>query len=535
MPETPLRPLDVAAILAYLSAMAGMGVYFARRNTTTDEYFVGNRSFRGWVVGLSMVGTTISSVTFLAFPADAFSSDWRNLVQNLTLPLVAVVAVIYFVPLLRRDDLVSAFQYLEMRFGTIARLYGVGSFLIIQLIRLARILFLVSLPVQVLTGAPLWCVILCTGVFIAFYTVAGGIEAVIWTDVIQTIVLLLAGVLTVGYVVWQLPGGLAEVVAVGRADHKFDMGIDAPADRAKVESNAVPQAQTGAWERLSQMFSRKTLTVLMLLGILEWLTTYCCDQTVVQRYAAASSTREARRATMLFSVMAVPTWVLFFFVGTCLYVFYQAFPDPQVAQLQQTQVDSVFPHFILTQIPAGLGGVVIAGVMAAAMSSLDSSINSIATVTVVDILKPYVMPGRSDHDYLWAARIVAMIAAAVMIGGAIALMGIPFENMNTLTWIVSSVFGGCLVGMFMLGFFATRVGYRSVVIALIPGILLNIYFTLNLAGQLPKSLSANIHEYWVGFTVNLVFIAAALLASLFVPRSDKQIDGLTVWTRQPAD
>ena len=277
MPETPLRPLDVASIVVYLAAMSVMGVYFARRNTTTDEYFV------GWVVGLSMVGTTISSVTFLAFPADAFSTDWRNLVQNLTLPLVAVVAVIFFVPLLRRDDMVSAFQYLEMRFGAIARLYGVASFLIIQSIRLARILFLVSLPVEVLTGAPLWCVILCTGIFIAFYTIAGGIEAVIWTDVIQTIVLLLAGVMTVGYVAWRLPGGLPEVVTVGRADHKFNLGINSQAADSPVQEDVAADGNTNSWERLSKMFSRKTLTVLMLLGILEWLTTYCWDQTVVER------------------------------------------------------------------------------------------------------------------------------------------------------------------------------------------------------------------------------------------------------------
>ncbi len=152
MPETSLRPLDMAAIAVYLLSMAGMGLYFARRNTSTEEYFVGNRSFRGWVVGLSMVGTTVSSVTFLAFPGDAFSSDWRNLVTNLTLPFVAIVAVIYFVPLLRRGSLMTAFEYLEMRYGPIVRFYGVVSFLIIQLIRLARILFLMSLPVALLTG-----------------------------------------------------------------------------------------------------------------------------------------------------------------------------------------------------------------------------------------------------------------------------------------------------------------------------------------------------------------------------------------------
>ncbi|QDT51873.1 Sodium/glucose cotransporter [Symmachiella dynata] len=535
MTATPLRTLDVVAILAYLLAMAGMGLYFARRNTTTAEYFVGNRSFRGWVIGLSMVGTTISSVTFLAFPADAFSADWRNLVQNLTLPFVAVIAVIYFVPLLRRDDMISAFQYLEMRFGAIARLYGVSSFLIIQLIRLARILFLVSLPVALLTGAPLWSVILCTGIFIAFYTIAGGIEAVIWTDVVQTIVLLLAGMMSIGYVVWQLPGGFAEVVAVGRADHKFDMGIDGPAPESTPEPNAVTDTQQDLRARISEVLSRKTLTIVILLGILEWLTTYCCDQTVVQRYAAAKSMREARKATMLFSVMALPTWILFFFVGTCLYAFYQAFPDPQVVELQQSQVDAVFPHFILTQIPAGLGGLVIAGVLAAAMSSLDSSINSIATVTVVDILKPFVRPGRSDKYYLVAARIIALFAAMVMIGGAIALIEIPFKNINTLTWIVSSVFGGCLVGLFMLGFFTTRVDYRCVVAALIPGILLNVYLALNISGQLPGFLQMDIHEYWVGIIVNVVFVTVALGISLFPRTSMKDLRGLTVWTRAKTD
>jgi len=529
MPDAHLRPLDVIAIAGYLTAMAAMGLYFARKNTSTEEYFVGNRSFRGWVVGLSMVGTTVSSVTFLAFPADSFSTDWSNLVQNLTLPFVAVIAVIFFVPLLRRGDLTSAFQYLEWRFGTIARLYGVISFLVIQLIRLARILYLVALPVVVLTGAPLWAVILCTGIFIAFYTILGGIEAVIWTDVIQTIVLLLAGMMTIGYVAWQLPGGISDVITVGRADHKFDMSVEEPAEPPK----AKPADESGALARLRDVFSQKTLTVLMLLGILEWLTTYACDQTVVQRYAAAKSTREARRATMLFSVMAVPTWVLFFFVGTCLYVFYQTFPDPQVTELQKEHVDAVFPHFILSQIPAGLGGLVIAGVLAAAMSSLDSSINSIATVTVVDILKPYLLANRSDLFYLRAAKLIAMVAAAIMIGGAMALMGVKFENMNTLTWIVSSVFGGCLVGLFMLGFFTTRVDYRCVVLGLIPGIALNVYFTLNLAGQLPEFLQLEVHEFWVSIIVNTVFVTVALAASFLLPsqHDEQDLQGLTVWTR----
>ncbi|HTI51109.1 MAG TPA: hypothetical protein VL475_09160, partial [Planctomycetaceae bacterium] len=415
MNSTPLRVLDIAAILIYLAGMAGMGLYFARRNTSTEEYFVGNRSFRGWVVGLSMLGTTISSVTFLAFPGDAFGGDWRNLVSNLTLPLVAVVAIALFIPFFRRGNLTSAFEYLEQRFGPIVRLYGVASFIIVQLIRLARILFLMSLPVALLTGASLQTVIVGTGLFIAFYTIAGGIEAVIWTEVVQSLVLLAGGLVCVGFVAAELPGGFPQIFAVASAHHKFDMGgldPEAAAAGSASPSAGPPSAGRGEAndrkenvtarpgneslrEKLAFFMSRKTLLVVALLGIFEWLTNYACDQTVVQRYAAAKSLREARKATALFSALALPTWVLFFFVGTCVYVYYQAFPDPALADLPE--VDAVFPHFILTRLPAGLSGVVIAGILAAAMSSLDSSINSIATVTVVDLLKPYLAKGRDDR------------------------------------------------------------------------------------------------------------------------------------------
>ncbi len=373
--------------------------------------------------------------------------------------------------------------------------------------------------------------ILCAGVFIAFYTIAGGIEAVIWTDVIQSIVLLLGGILCVAYVAAELPGGISDVISVGRADHKFDIGITGSASEPAVKSFPADEDRESLESQIAFFFSRKSLLVVALLGIFEWLTTYSCDQTVVQRYAAAKSVREARKATILFSVMALPTWILFFFVGTCVYAFYHTYPDPTVTELQRVEVDAVFPHFILTQIPAGVGGIVIAGVLAAAMSSLDSSINSIATVTVVDILKPYLLPGRDDRFYLRAARIISAVAAAVMIGGAIVLIVVPKENMNNLTWVVASVFGGCLVGLFMMGFFTTRVDYRCVVIALVPGIALNVYFTLNLTGWLPESLQTDVHEFWVTILVNFVFVAVALGVSLFGRSSTKDLRGLTVWTR----
>ncbi|MCA9076644.1 MAG: sodium:solute symporter [Planctomycetaceae bacterium] len=503
-----LRTLDAVVLVLYLLGMAAVGLYFARKNDSTEEYFVGNRSFPGWVIGLSMLGTTISSVTFLAFPGDSYANNWSKLVANLTLPIVAIFAIVVIIPFFRRGNLTSAFEYLEARYGTTVRFYGVMTFVVAQLFRLARILFLVCLPIQVLTGADLWMIIVCMGIFIAFYTVAGGIEAVIWTDVIQAFVLLFGGVVCIGFVVSHLPGGFSEVFEVATANDKFSLGsfdID--------------------WEQ-------NTFWTVSLLGIFTWVFAYSGDQTVVQRYVSAKSTKEARKATAIFSAVAVPTWALFFFVGTCVYAYYQRYPSDSVNGLT---TDAVFPHFILTVLPAGLAGLVIAGVLAAAMSSLDSSLNSIATVTVIDIVKPYLLPGRTDQFYLRLAKVIATLCAGVMIVGAIIVESIPKESMNDLTWIVESVFNGCLMAVFMIGFFTVRVRNRAAILALLVSVSVNVYLAFNWLGWVPTGWEVTLNNYWVGPLVNILFATLAITFSLFVGKSDadaeKSLEGLTVWTQ----
>lgn len=497
------RPLDLGVIVVYLTGMAAVGAWFSRRNRSTEEYFVGGRSFPGWALGLSMLGTSISSVTFLAFPAAAYVLDWRQLVSNLTLPMVAVLAVVVFIPFFRRGQLTSAFEYLEDRFGPGARLYGTLSFILLQLIRLANVLFLVSIPVSLLTGIEMQYVIVAVGLFIAFYTVAGGFDAVIWTDVVQSIVLWFGGLLCFGYIAWNLPEGPQQIISVGAKHNKFHLGA------------------------MDFNFGERTFWVVALIGVFNWLAMYSSDQNVVQRYVAARSLGAARRAVVLYSLLAVPTWAFFFFVGTCVFVWYQVHPDPEVSMLE---ADQVFPYFILTQIPAGLAGLTIAGVLAAAMSSLDSSINSIATVTTVDLLKPYLARNRDDQFYLRTARWIATAAAAVMIGGAILFSEVEKESMNDLTWIVASVFGGCLVGLFMVGFFTRRVDAFSAMTALAVSILLNGYLGFAVAGWLPGTITVTIHSYWVGIIVNLTFVVVAWGVSLFRGPPDRKLEGLTVWS-----
>ncbi len=510
-----IRPLDIVVICLYLAGMALVGMYFSRRNQSTEDYFVGGRAFPGWALGLSMLGTSISSITFLAFPAAAYELDWRQLVSNLMLPLVAVLAIVVFIPFFRRGQLTSAFEYLEDRYGRVARLYGTLSFILLQLLRLGTVLALVSIPVSLLTGIPMHVVIVAVGIFIAFYTVAGGFDAVIWTDVVQAVVLWFGGLVCVTYIAWNLPEGPGQIFSVASAHEKFSLG--------------------------SMEFSlgERTFWTVALLGIFNWLAMYSSDQNFVQRYVAAKSTREARRATILYSCAAVPTWTFFFFVGTCVFVWYQTFPeqliDPASDSPRQLAADQVFPHFILTQIPAGLAGLTIAGVLAAAMSSLDSSINAIATITTVDLLKPYLLKGRDDRFYLRMARTVATVVAGLMIAGALVITRIEKETMNDLNWIVASVFGGCLVGLFMMGFFTRRVDNFSAMVALVVGIALNIYLGLCDAGWLPEQISVPVHAYWIGILVNLAFCVIAYAVSLF--RGPPQaLPGLTVWSmRQNED
>lgn len=499
----PIRLPDLIAIVVYLGVVVAIGLYFARRNQSTEEYFVGSRSFSGWVLGLSMLGTIISSATFLALPAAAYVLDWRQLVVNLSLPLVAVVAIVIFIPFFRQGKLTSAFEYLGRRYGAVPRLYGTMSFVIMQLIRMAQILFLVSIPIQFLTGWSIVTVIIVAGLFVAFYTVIGGIDAVIWTDVLQTIVLFVGGIICVVIVVVELPGGMGQIIEVGMSENKFSLG-------------------STQWN-----IGERTFWTVLILGIVNWLTIYSGDQNLVQRYAAARSTREARKATALYSALALPLWTFFFFIGTAVFAYYRVFPDEAVSNLE---ADEVFPRFILTTIPAGVAGIVIAAIMAAAMSSLDSGVNAISTVITVDLIKPYFSPQASDKMLLRGAQMIACIVAVLVVSGAIIFSSITKESMNDASLIVTSAFGGCLMGMFLLGFFTTRVDGVSVTIAMVLAIAFNVYLVVGVTGQLPESLTPGVHSYWVGPLVNLFFLVVAYGLSLIRGRGDHPLQQLTVWT-----
>lgn len=505
--EINIRPLDALAVAIYLVGMLAIGFVSARRSASSEHYFVGHRNYPGWLIGLSMLGSIISSTTFLALPAAAYVLDWRQLTVNLMVPFVAVIAVVIFIPFFRRGGLTSAFEYLGHRFGLVARLYGTLGFIFLQLIRLAQVLFLMSLPMQFITGVSLDWVIVGAGIFVGLYTIAGGMETVVWADAVQAGIKVLGGVLCLICVLQGLPGGFAQVVEVGQAHQKFSLG-------------------SFDWD-----LTQRTFWTVAILGILNWLNIYSGEQTIVQRYVSARTTWEARKATLMFSGIAVPVWTMFFFIGTSLFVFFKVHPDPAVARLQP---DQMLPYFVLTHVPVGLAGVVIAAVLAAAMSAIDSGVNSIATVTVVDLLKPHLARGRSDRFYLHSARVATGIAILLAVGGALFFSRLEKESMNDVSLIVFSVLGGAITGIYLLGFFTRRVDGFAVNVALVIAIALNLYLGLGVMKVLPESWRVPVHSYWVGAVVNVVFMVIAYGISCVRKSPPRDLSGLTVWT-MPAD
>ena len=494
---------NIAVVVLFLFAMAGMGVYFLKRNNSTEEYFLGGRKIPGWALGLSMVGTSISSITFLALPAAAFVLDYRQLTPNLFMPVAALIACWIFIPFFRRGLKTTAYEYLESRYGTGIRIYAALYSLLGQLLRLAIILYLVVLPLSEMLDISESTAILAFGVITCFYTVFGGIEAVVWTDVVQTVILLGGGLLCVAAVAFQLPGGLPQILEIGMEYDKFSLG---PLDFS---------------------FSERTFWVMSLIGFIGFISEFSSNQNVVQRYIAAPTLREARKATLICIVMSLPTWIFFFFIGSCLFAYYKVFPSAEVAAMKP---DDVLPHFILTEIWPGVGGVIIAACLAAAMSSLSSSINAVSTIWTIDFLRLMRRKGN-DRFELVNAKLASGAAGIIMIAGAWGISLIPRESVYDLSAILGALLCSAGLTPFMLGFFTTRIGNRAILSGMYAALVFSVYNILNYFKLLPEPLQWNIHIYMAGPVCNGVMLAVALAYSLFRPEPvTEQLRGLTVWT-----
>lgn len=514
--------VDILVLIGYFGLTLGIGLFFSRRNTNTEEYFLGGRSFPGWALGLSLVGTCMSSITFLSLPADAFKTSMIRLTISFVFPLVSLFGIYVLLPFFRRGTISSAYEYLAKRFGCSVSCYAASIFFILQIVRVSTILYLISLLIHTVTGLDFMVCLLVAGGVTALYTVGGGFDAVIWTDVLQTITLIFGSFIMIGVIISKVDGGLVALVHAAFENGKLSMLRDL-------------NVTTGQLEPIAHGFSLsdKTFIMLLIMGVVQSLGSQF-DQTSIQRWCSAKSPREARKAIYVLAISAVPIWASFMFAGTMIWAYFYFNPNPVVMEMLSgvRKAEEIVPYFVVNYMPVGLSGLVIAGAMAAAMSSLSSSINAAGMVWVNDIYKPYIVKSRTDKHYLRAGFGASAAVSLLMMIGAYCFYTTDTKTLNDLGLIISSVCAGGMLGVFLFGVFTRCGDSRAIWIALFANAMVTAYILLDNSGHLPDRCSFPIDLYFTALVGNTLTFIVALIASVFFKSRVTDFTNLTVWNQE---
>lgn len=492
MQHLPL--IDLLVIIIYLLAMVLVGVYFARKNKNTAQFTTASGTIPGWALGLSMYATFLSSNTFLGVPGKAFGSNWNSLVFSLSMPFAALIAAKFFVPFYRRSGEVSAYTHLEHRFGPWARTYAMVCFILTQLARMGSIFFGIALTLQALTGVDMKTIMIVTGICIIVYTVLGGMEAVIWTEVVQGIIKTIGAFIVLYIILAEMKGGISEIYRIGVAENKFSLGSFSLTD-----------------------FKSSTFWVVFLYGFFINLNNFGMDQNYVQRYHAARSPKEASRSIWLCVYWYLPMSILFFIIGSALYAYFSQHPELLVHVKEQVALekgvdinslkpedygDKILPYFMVLKVPKGLVGLIIAAILSAAMSSISSGMNSSATVFLKDIYQRYINPNPGPKKEMAILYTVTALTGILSIVFGIAIIGV--KSVLDLWWEFAGIFSGGMLGLFLLGLIVKKAGNVEAVTGTIIGILVILWM----------SLSKNFPQGWEHlkspFHVNMIIVVGTL-------------------------
>jgi SSS family solute:Na+ symporter len=454
-----MKTWDLVIIGVYLLSMIGVGIYFSRRNRNSEQFTTASGQIPGWALGLSFYATFLSAITFLGDPGKSFGSNWNPFVFSLSIPLAAWVASKLFVPFYRNGEAISAYSHLEERFGAWARTYAMVCFIMTQLARMGTIFYGLALTINALSGIEMPLIIMVSGVVIIFYTVLGGMEAVIWTEVIQAILKTLGALLILGLILNQLD--ITEIWAIGQRDEKFSLGTFQPD------------------------FTTSSFWVILVYGFFINLTNFGVDQNYIQRYHTAKNTQDAAKSIWLCVMYYVPVSFLFFFIGTSLYAFYDVNPG-LISELKQQvsaeknipiqtmqlvdYADRVLPYFMKTQIPTGLLGLLLAALLSAGMSTMSSGMNSSATVFLNDIYLRYIQKDLSPQKQLRVLHIATIVMGCLGIVFGISMIGV--KSLLDVWWKLSGIFAGGMLGIFLLGFISKKVSNTAAKFAAIIGVII---------------------------------------------------------------
>lgn len=460
---------DILVIVIYFLLISGLGYYYSKRQKNTEDFFRGGQRIPFWAAGISIFGTALSPITFMAIPAKTYSTDWSYFLLNMSIFLSLPLVILLFIPYYRQKKLNTPYEYLEIRFSSIIRLLGSCCFILYQIGRIGVILFLPSIALNLVTGVDIFlCIALMGGVSL-IYTLMGGIEAVIWTDVVQVFVLMGGVSLSLILIIIDTENGFSGIIEQAKIYGKFN-----------------------AFD-LTLSLKEPTVWVMLFGGFFINLTTYGTDHTMVQRYLVTPTQKEAQKSLWIGALLTIPATFIFFFMGTALFVFYQV--NPSALNNNFINNDAIFPWYIVSQLPGGVSGILIAAIFAAAMSSLSSSMNSGAASFSADVYDRYGFVWHKDPLKMarWTTLCIGMMGILFALFMATAEIKSLWDQFNK---ILGLIFGS-LGGVFMLGLLTKKANTKGVLIGIV------VSFTIQLIISFQQS-------------VHLLMYAATGMISCFI-------------------
>jgi len=435
---------DYSVLLVLLALLIFVGIYFGREEKSTHDFFLGGRKIPWWAACLSFVATEISAVTLISVPAIAYMENWEYAQFFIGSFLARVVIAFLFIPAFYNYNCTSIYEFLKYRFGPETQIAGSILFFITRLLASGVRLMVACLAVSILIGWPIIPTILLFSVICILYIAWGGIKAIVWTNVVQALTFIIAGVVAIGFLLSRIDGGAAAVVALAGSAGKlkiFNWGL-AP----------------GLAEYVRKLLSDPNIFFLAILnGFFGSMAAFGTDQELMQRLLTVETRRESQKTMLVTPFGSFLVMIIFLFIGACLYTFYAQHPGMPLPG----KLDEIFPHFIEQTMPPLMRGLMLAAIV---MASIDSPLGSLTSSFVTDIYRPVMYKSGTERHYLFISRVCVVVFGIIL--AFIAYFFSHFEKFLWLAFKIGGVTYGSLLGVFLLGLLTKRRCNRVNVVAM---------------------------------------------------------------------
>jgi SSS family transporter len=443
---------DYGVLAVALAVLLAIGLRFGREQRDTSDFFLARRRVPWWAACLSFLATEISAVTIISVPATAYSENWEYVQFFVGSSLAKLAVAFLFIPAFYRHDVTTIYEFLRDRFGRASQVTGSIFFFVTRLLGSSVRLMAAALAVGILMGWPVAPTIAVFVLVSIFYIASGGVKAVVWTNVFQALLFLVAGAVTLGYLLGRIDGGLAAVAATAGEAGRLDVVNWGPAPGAP-----------DFWRRM--LTDPNIVWVAVLNGFIGSMAAFGTDHDLMQRLLTVETRAQSQKTLSLTPLGTLATLLIYLGLGSALYTFYAQRPD-----LPVPRPDEILPHFVQQVMPAALRGLMLSAIV---LASIDSPLGSLAASFVTDIYRPLLRRGRSERHYLLVSRV-----SVVVFGAVLGLLAHAFSAFDGILWLAFKIAGvtfGSLLGVFLLGLLTRRpVADAANVVAMVVMALVNL-------------------------------------------------------------